>query len=80
MNGETIIITIEAQPHDVPAELRFRRLLKFASRSLRLKCLDVRQAEPGDDAKDETGCAAKCAASPVDNAKVPANRERIESC
>ena len=45
-------VLLEALPDDVPASVRFRRLLKVALRSFRLRCRKVQAAEP-DSAKDE---------------------------
>lgn len=39
--SERFTITLEAKPDDRPAVIRLRRLLKFAWRTCRLKCVKV---------------------------------------
>jgi hypothetical protein len=43
------VITLRARPAPIPAAIRVRHLLKFALRSLDLRCVDIRPAiEPTD--------------------------------
>lgn len=41
---------------DVPPEIRLRRLLKFAGRTCRLKCVSIRPAQP----INQNGVAVPC--------------------
>ena len=41
MNPDRWTLTFEPLPHDVPATVRIRHLLKYALRTLRLKCVSV---------------------------------------
>jgi hypothetical protein len=40
-NLEVLRLTFKALPDEVPPAIRFRRLLKWALRGLRLKCIDM---------------------------------------
>lgn len=41
MKRDRWVLTFEALPHDVPVTCRVRALLKYALRSLRLRCVDL---------------------------------------
>lgn len=55
MTTETYVVTFRAIPGDSrPAVTRLRQLLKFSLRTLRLRCVAVREV-PGDGAEKSTG-------------------------
>jgi len=43
--AERYTLTIEAEPHRVPAIIRLRRLLKLALRTFKLKCIRCEQQD-----------------------------------
>jgi hypothetical protein len=42
------VLTFRPEVNDVPPPIRIRRLLKYAGRVLGLKCVEVRDAKPGE--------------------------------
>ena len=40
------VVTLRAEPGDVPADVRLRRALKCLGRAFNLKCLDIREIKP----------------------------------
>ena len=48
---ERFVITLEALPDGVPAEVRLRRLLKHALRALKLRCVGLREGPTEEERK-----------------------------
>ncbi len=51
--GETFTLTLHAVPHDVPAILRLRRLLKYALRGCAMQCVQIRAETEPETEKDQ---------------------------